>query len=132
MEEISRKVKFKKIIKYSSISFVFGIILFVIMALSFQAETFQDYMDSVLVAGVIVFSIGWMLYVTNAGIFSLVAYGTQRFFNALLKRKHRTYEDMIYNRSKVDMLVIYALWLGGFLVLLVAIGMYIYFYTVLN
>ncbi|XFA98904.1 DUF3899 domain-containing protein [Candidatus Izemoplasma sp. B36] len=131
MKDINKKTKFKKIILYSFLSILFGILLSIITIFTFKAETFQDYMDSILVAGVIVFSVGWLLYITNAGIFSLVAYGTQRFFNALLKRKHRTYEDMMFNRSKVDMLVILSLWLGGFIVLLAAIGMYIYYYTVL-
>ena len=131
MKEINKKTKFKKLVIYSLSSILFGILIFIITTLTFNAETYQDYMDSLLVAGVIVFSIGWLLYITNAGIFSLVAYGTQRFFNALLKRKHRTYEDILFNRAKVDMLVIFSLWLGGFIVLLAAIGMYIYYYTVL-
>lgn len=131
MKEISKKMKMKKVILYTFYSLIFSGLLFVLTLLFFEGTEFKDIMDSLLVTGVLVFFIGWMIYVTNAGIFSLVAYGTQRFFAALLKRRYRTYEDMVYNRSKVDILVIISICLAGLIVLMITTAMYIYYYKVI-
>ena len=129
MNEISKKVKIRKFLTYTLVSIIISGLVFGLMLIFVNGTTYVDIMDSLLVAGVIVFAIGWMLYVTNAGIFSLFAYGTQRFFAALLKRKHRTYEEMVYNRPKVDMLIIIGLWVGGFIVVLASLVMYLIYYV---
>ena len=129
MNDIDRKAKIRRFLTYTAVSIVISGLIFGLMLIFVNGTTYVDIMDSLLVAGVLVFSIGWMLYVTNVGIFSLFAYGTQRFFAALLKRRHRTYEEMVYNRPKVDMLIIISFWVGGFIVFLASMVMYLIYYN---
>ena len=128
MNEFEKKARIRKYFTYITVSIVFSGLIFGLMLIFVNGTTYVDIMDSLLVAGVITFFLGWMLYVTNAGLFSIFAYGTQRFFSALLKKKHKTYEDMVYNRPKVDMSIIISLWIGGLIVVIASLIMYLIYY----
>lgn len=129
MYKLDTKEKVRKFIKYSSISLVFSAVFFGLMLVYVDGTEYVDIMDSLLVTGVVTFFFGWMFYVTNVGIFSLFAYGVQRFFGALLKRRYRTYEDMVYNRKKIDNVYLIALWFDGVIIILASLVMYLFYYV---
>ena len=68
------------------------------------ANIMKAFCDAFFVSGVLITCIGGLVFVSNGGVFDMLAYGMRTFFESFKKnvtdRKYRTYYD--YKESKKD------------------------------
>lgn len=125
-----KKLKTKKLLKYVLIDLIIGITVILFMV-SYQKETtYVAIMDSIVVAGIIVISFGWFLYIYNIGIFDIVTYGVKQFGLALVKKRpKKSWEDYFYNKDKTPAAVHHALFIAGFTYILIGAILYLIYYS---
>jgi hypothetical protein len=98
--------------------------------LFYQAEyTFVSTMDSVVISGILLFTIGWLIYVVDVGIFDIATYGVKQFGLALVrKRPKKTLDEHLYERERVDKSVYLSLFITGGIIIAIGSIMYAYYY----
>ncbi len=75
-----------------------------IFHLTAAVDIMKAFCDAFFVSGVLITCIGGLVFVSNGGVFDMLAYGMRTFFESFKKnvtdRKYRTYYD--YKESKKD------------------------------
>lgn len=121
----------KKLLKNIAIDLTVGALIYIGMLLYSEDYTFVGMMDALAVAGVLVFTIGWMFFVFNEGIFDLTTYGVVAFAKAFTnKKKTKTFEEYCNGRSRVEKPIYHGLWIAGALILLASLALYFYYYNI--
>lgn len=119
----------RKFIKYVAIDLGIGMLFFIGMLFYSQKFDYTGYMDALFVAGVLVFFVGWMLFVVDFGVFDVTMYGMKQFGLALVgKRPKKSLEEAIYNKERLNKSVYRALWVAGLIIFAAAMVMYAIYY----
>lgn len=126
-----RKLRSNKLLKYILIDILIGGVVFAFL-IGYQKElTLMAIMDACIVAGVITFTFGWLLFVFNIGIFDIAVYGVRQFGLALAgKRPKNSLDEFLYNREKTEANIHRALFIAGGVYLFAGAILYIIYYTV--
>ena len=131
--ELDKKVVYrKKLKKYLLIDSIIGIFSFIIILLYSANYSFMGTMDAVAVSGILLFAVGWFVFVSNFGLFDLTIYGFKSFSKGIMgKKPKKTIEEAIYNKDKIPPVVYHAIWYAALIQMIVAAGLYIYYYNFL-
>lgn len=132
MEKISSERKREKRIKLYKFTFIetlIGVIIFFLVLKYSQDYTFLGSMDALFVSGVLIFGIGWLIFVTDFGIFDLTIYGFISFTQGIRgKKPKKTIEEAIYDKERIPGYVYQSLWITGLLQVLVSVAIYVFYY----
>lgn len=132
MVKISSERKREKRIKLYKLTFIeslIGIIVFFLILRYSQDYTYLGSMDALFVSGVLIFGIGWLLFVTDFGIFDLTIYGFVSFTQGIRgKKPKKTIEEAIYDKERIPSYFYQSLWITGLIQVLISLSIYIFYY----
>jgi len=115
-----------KFVRALAIDGAIGIVLTGLMLLYSQNFTFVGVIDATLVAGVLLFSVGWFFYISNNNVFDMVVYGVKSFWKGVFgKRMDQTYLEYIADKQQIRPWLYQALWLSSLVVLAADLAMYL-------
>lgn len=124
------KRKYNKFLLFIFGELVLGALITWLMVLYQKDPSFVGVMDGTVIAGIMIFALGWMFYVYNAGIFDLVIFGTRQFGAALRgKTTSKKIEDYIYNKEKTQAFIHRSLMISGGIYILIGAILYLIYYT---
>ena len=131
--ELDKKIVYrKKLKKYFIIDSIIGMFSILIILLYSANYSFAGAMDAVAVSGILLFAVGWFVFISNFGLFDLTIYGFKSFSKGVMgKKPNKTIEEAIYNKDKIPAVIYHAIWYAASIQILVAIGLYIYYYNFL-
>ncbi|VEU80322.1 DUF3899 domain-containing protein [Haploplasma axanthum] len=120
-----KKILKQKWFKYSIIDLIIGFILILLMLIYQNGSSLLHWINAMQVAGIILFSAGWLFFINNEGIFDVAVYGTKYFLKSLVgkRMKHSLYETRV-NKKLTPSLVYITLWIHGIVWLLVSLAIY--------
>lgn len=131
--ELNQKIVYwKKLRKYLLIDSIVGIFSILVILMYSANYSFVGVMDAVAVSGILVFAVGWLIFVSNFGLFDLTIYGFKSFSKGIMgKKPKKTIEEAIYNKDKIPAVIYHAIWYAGLIQIIIAAGIYIYYYNFL-
>lgn len=119
-------IKEKHYLKYFLINIFIGIVFVLLILLYSQNFTQIGWLDALFVAGILLISVGWFLFISNANLFGLMIYGFKSFWtNVARRRMKHTYIEYIQERQKIESSIYYMLWLAGFVYELIFVVLYL-------
>lgn len=96
---LSTKLKESLWFKYLILSFIISAVLSILALLFAQNFTFLGWINALSFGGLLTFAFGWMLIISNQGLFDVVNYGVKKFWLNIFGRD--TKKDLIeYRESK--------------------------------
>ncbi len=111
------------------IEIIAGALLTVGMLFYQQEFHFVSLMDSVVIAGILLFSLGWIVYVINVGIFDIAVYGFKQFGLAIIRKRPKlTLDQYLYEREKIDSVVYKSLFISGAIITFIGAILYVFYY----
>ncbi len=114
----------KKVVTLKTIliALVVGIIFTGLTLLYSQTFTTAELIDALFISGFLLFALGWLFFITNENLFSLMNYGVQSFWlNIAGKRKNQSYIDYITEKPKISSHVFKSLWIASVPFLLIGL-----------
>lgn len=119
-------IKEKHYLKYFLINIFIGIVFVLLILLYSQNFTQIGWLDALFVAGILLISVGWFLFISNANLFGLMIYGFKSFWtNVAGRRMKHTYIEYIQEKQKIESSIYYMLWLAGFVYELIFVVLYL-------
>lgn len=121
--------------------YLFGIIVSSILAFAFLFFIWGAYwntdqylmgiINATFAVGVLYFGAGWLIIASNTGIFDIAVYGTKKYFLAFINKHQnmaKSYFEYSQSRSKIDRFIYLYMGAVGFVYILVALVINIFFY----
>ncbi|MDD3477547.1 MAG: DUF3899 domain-containing protein [Candidatus Izemoplasmatales bacterium] len=103
--------------RYLTVDLLIGIAISGLMILYSQNFTLVGIVDAIFVAAVILFFIGWILFVSNQNLFDLLIYGVKSFWNGVAgKQNKKSYIEHLETKTMVKKSVYRAMWLSALIV----------------
>lgn len=120
-----------KFLKYMLINTIIGGVITWLLVIYSQNSTLVGWMDAILIAGVILFTIGWFLFISNNHVFDIVTYGFQSFWKRVLGRggMEKDYYTTISEKDVIPRPIYLSLWLAGLIYFVAGIIVYLVFYN---
>lgn len=120
------RIKERKILKYMFSGIIIGVIVFGGTLLYSQNFSLEGFVDSATMSSIVLFVLGWFLYISNEGSLDILIYGVQAFGKALVgKRMKDSYYDYTTNKERVSKDVYLGFWLSSLIYIVVFVTLYI-------
>jgi len=117
---------FKKTLKYFIIGFFIGVIIFVSALFYGNLFSIVGFINALTISTILLFAVGWFLFISNVGALDILFYGVQAFTRALIgKRMKSSYYDYTANKEQIPNKVLFGFWLAFLLYLLALIVLYV-------
>ncbi|TNF08243.1 MAG: DUF3899 domain-containing protein [Bacillota bacterium] len=121
-----KQIKDRKIFKYMFSGVIIGMIVFGGTLLYSQNFTLEGLVDGATMSAIILFVLGWFLYISNEGSLDILVYGVQAFGKALVgKRMKDSYYDYTTNKERVSKDVYLGFWLSAAVYIILFAVLYI-------
>lgn len=121
-----KKIKDRKIFKYMISGIIIGLVVFGGTLLYSQNFSLEGFVDGATMSAIVLFVLGWFLYISNEGSLDILVYGVQAFGKALVgKRMKDSYYDYTTNKERVSKDVYLGFWLSASVYIIVFIVLYI-------
>lgn len=105
---------------------IIGMIVFGGTLLYSQNFTLEGLVDGATMSAIILFVLGWFLYISNEGSLDILVYGVQAFGKALVgKRMKDSYYDYTTNKERVSKDVYLGFWLSAAVYIILFAVLYI-------
>ncbi|MDL2291981.1 DUF3899 domain-containing protein [Acholeplasma sp. OttesenSCG-928-E16] len=105
---------------------IIALLLLGLVFLFTQKFTFIGVMDAFLIAGTIEFLFGWIIFISNHGVFDIVIYGVKQFFMGFAgKKQKKSYLEYTTEKSKVSKHIFISLWAVGGAMIITSLIMYL-------
>lgn len=120
-----RSIPFKLYI----ITIVIGLILGGLLILYQASTSLKAILNAVGVSAIMLFAIGWFIFISNHDIFTLPIYGVKSFWTRIAgKKMKKTYIETISDRERIQSKYYIVFWLTSLIYLFAYIIIYFGFY----
>lgn len=108
--------KTKKFIIHVLIETFIGIVIVGLHLLYSTNYSLIGFIDGFTISSLILFAIGWFMFISNEHLLDIMIYGVQAFGKAIVgRRMNESYIDHVNNKNKVDGIVYWSFWFSAML-----------------
>jgi len=125
MDNYEKKQYIKKIIITSFILLLIGGILITLTLLFSQRYDLLGWINALFFSGFLIFTFGWMMYVSNANLFTVMIFGVKQFILGLFNRTPA--QDIIEyrdSRKSVPTYIIILTFIIGLIFIIISLTIY--------
>ena len=121
-----KEIRNRKIFKYMFSGIIIGILVFGGTLLYSQNFSLEGFVDGATMSAIVLFVIGWFIYISNEGSLDILIYGVQAFGKALVgKRMKDSYYDYTTSKDRVSKDVYLGFWLSALIYIVAFVILYI-------
>lgn len=121
-----KEIRNRKIFKYMFSGIIIGILVFGGTLLYSQNFSLEGFVDGATMSSIVLFVIGWFIYISNEGSLDILIYGVQAFGKALVgKRMKDSYYDYTTGKDRVSKDVYLGFWLSALIYIVAFVILYI-------
>lgn len=108
-----------KLLKFTIAGLIIGLFFFGGSLLYSQNFTLEGFIDAFTLSAILVFALGWFLYISNEGLLDILIYGTQSFAKAIIgKRMKESYYDYSAGKERLTKESYFGFWLASLVYLI--------------
>jgi len=117
-----KKIKFFQHVLVETIIGLFIVFLSLLYSTNY---TIIGFIDGFTISSLILFAIGWFMFISNEHLLDIMIYGVAAFGKAIIgKKMNESYIDHVNNKHKVDGMIYWSFWCSALLHLLVFLILY--------
>lgn len=106
----------KRLLKYVLLETLIGIVIGALFLLYSSNYTLVGFIDALTVSTILLFAVGWFLFISNEHLLDMLFYGVASFGKAIVGKKMKnSYYDHIQNKDQVDKIVYWSFWFTSFI-----------------